>query len=148
MTVVGRLGVNRTEELELFDDVSGLEGENLEDRREDLFVGNGAGAEGIDMHAHRQRVTDGIGKLHLALAGKPGGHDVFRNPAAHVGGRAVDLRRILAGKRATAVTAHTAVGVDDDLATGETGVTLRTADDEIAGGVDEILGLLGEHVFR
>ena len=132
----------------MLDDVGGLEGEDLEDGREDLFVGYGAGAEGVDMHADGKRVTNGVGKLHLALAGKPGGHDVFRNPAAHVGGRAVDLRRVLAGKRATAVTAHAAVGVDDDLAAGETGVPLRTTDDEVAGGVDEILGLLGEHVFR
>ncbi len=42
------------------------------------------------------------------------------------------------------MTAHAAVGVDDDLSSGETAVTLGTADDEEAGGVDVILGFLGE----
>ena len=35
-----------------------------------------------------------------------------------------------------------AVGIDDDLAAGQTGVAFGTADDETAGGVDEVLGVL------
>jgi hypothetical protein len=94
-----------------------------------------------------RRVTDGVGELHFALRGEAGGDDVLRDPAAHVGGAAVHLRRIFAGERATAVTAHAAVGIHDDLATGQAAVALRTADDELAGRVDEILGLLGEQAF-
>src|SRR6478735_4994728 len=54
-----------------------------------------------------------------------------------VGGRAVDLGRVLAGEGAAAVAGHAAVGVDDDLAAGQAGVAHRAADLETPGGVDE-----------
>ncbi len=38
------------------------------------------------------------------------------------------------------MTRHAAVGVDDDLATGQTAVAHRAADDELAGRVDVVLG--------
>ena len=68
----------------------------------------------------------------------PAGDDVLRHVARGVGGRAVDLRRILAGKRAAAVRGRAAVGVDDDLAAGEAGVAVRAADLEAAGRIDEV----------
>ena len=147
MTVVGGLAIDRTQQLELLDDVGRLEGEDLEDGGEDFLIAHGAGAEGVHVHAHRQRVADGIGELHLALPGQAGSHDVLGNPAAHVGGGAVHLGRILAGEGTTAVAAHATVGVHDDLAPGEAGITLRTTHDELAGRVDQILGVLGEHVL-
>jgi len=45
-----------------------------------------------------------------------------------------------------AVTAHAAVAVDDDFATGQAGIALRTADDEATCGVDEKLSLLVEQM--
>ena len=42
------------------------------------------------------------------------------------------------------MTAHAAVGVDDDLAAGKTAVAHRSADDEAAGRVDVNLGALSE----
>ena len=148
MTVVGGLRVDRTEKVELLDDVGRLEGEDFEDGSEDLVVADGAGAEAVDVDAHRKRVTDGVGELNFALRGKAGGDDVLGDPAAHVGGAAVHFRRVLAREGTTAVTAHAAVAIDDDFTTGEAAVALRTADDEFAGRVDEILGVLGEHVLR
>lgn len=38
----------------------------------------------------------------------------------------------------------TTVGIDDDLSTGEAGVSLGTTDDERARGVDDDLGILEE----
>src|SRR5262249_43903299 len=61
---------------------------------------------------------------------------------------AIDLGRILAAERAAAVAAHAAVAVDDDLAAGQAGVALRSADDEAAGGIDEELGVLRQEVLR
>ena len=148
MTVVGGLRVDRAEEVELLDDVSRLEGEHFEDGGEDLVVADGAGAEAVDVDAHRKRVADGVGELHFALRGEAGGDDVLGDPAAHVGGAAVHFGRIFAGEGTTAVTAHAAVAIDDDFTTGEAAVALRAADDEFAGRVDEILGVLGEHVLR
>jgi len=148
VTVVGGLRVDRAKEVELLDDVGGLEGEHFQDGGEDLVIADGAGTEAVDVDAHRKRVTDGVGELNFALRGEAGGDDVLGDPAAHVGGAAVHFRRVLAREGTTAVTAHAAVAIDDDFTTGEAAVALRTADDEFAGRVDEILGVLGEHVLR
>ena len=91
--------------------------------------------------------TDGVRDLDLRPVGKLGGDDVLGDPARRIGGRAVDLGRVLAGERAAAVARHAAVGVDDDLAPGEAGVADRAADHEPAGRVDEeVLAQLGRVV--
>ena len=105
----------------------------------DLGRVDGLGAEGLDQDRDRVGHADGVGDLDLAAAGGAGGDHVLGDPAGGVGGRAVDLGRVLAGEGAAAVAGHAAVGVDDDLATGEAGVADGTADDEAAGRVDEDL---------
>ena len=62
--------------------------------------------------------------------------DGLGDPAGEVGSRAVDLAVVLAGEGTTTVGTPATVGVDDDLAASETGITLRTTDDEAAGGLD------------
>ena len=94
------------------------------------------------MNTDRVRIADGVGELNFAARRQTGGHDVLRDLAAHVSRAAIHLGRVLAGERAAAVTAHAAVAVDDDLAAGQTGVALRSADDETAGRIDEKLRLL------
>lgn len=58
------------------------------------------------------------------------------DPAGKVGSRAVDLAVVLAGEGTTTVSTPATVGVNDDLAASETGVTLRTTNDEVAGRLD------------
>ena len=103
----------------------------------ELLVVDLAGAERVHVHADRLRDADGVRDLHLAARGEPGGDDVLRDVARVVAGRAIDLRRVLAAEGAAAVTAHAAVGVDDDLAAGEARVAVRAADDEAPRRVDE-----------
>ena len=69
---------------------------------------------------------------------EPRRDDVLGDPARGVARRPIDLGRILAAERAAAVATHPAVRVDDDLAAGETGVALRSADDEAAGRIDVV----------
>ena len=95
-------------------------------------------------HADRLGHADGVGQLDLGALGQAGGHDVLGDVAGHVGRRAVHLGRVLAAEGAAAVTAHAAVGVHDDLAAGQAGVAHGSADDEAAGGVDVVLGVLVE----
>ena len=104
-------------------------------------TGDLLGAERLDHDRQRVRHADGVGELDLAAVGETRGDDVLRDPARGVGGRAVDLRAVLAREGAAAVTAHAAVGVDDDLAAGQAGVAHRTADDEAAGRVHVDLGV-------
>ena len=46
------------------------------------------------------------------------------------------------------MTAHAAVGIDDDLAAGKSGVAHRSADDETARGVDVVLGIRVQKLRR
>src|SRR5438270_223624 len=80
--------------------------------------------------------ADGVGELHLALAGQAGGDDVLGDVAGHVGGRAVHLGRVLAAKGAAAVPAAASVGVHDDLAPRQAAVAVRAAHQEAARRVD------------
>ncbi len=76
---------------------------------------------------HRTGNADGVGHLNLAAVSEAGSDDILRHIAAGVRGGTVNLRRVLAGERAAAVRAGAAVGVDDDLAAGQTGVGRRAA---------------------
>ena len=95
------------------------------DQLRDLGVGILLGAEGLDHQRDRVGDADRVGDLDLAAVGEPGGDHVLGHVARHVGGRAVDLRGVLAGEGAAAVAGHAAVGVDDDLAAGQAGVADR-----------------------
>ena len=103
----------------------------------DFVVADFAGAKGVDVNRQRLRFADGISDLRFAAVGQAGRDDVFGDVAHHVAGAAIHFCRIFARKRAAAVTAHAAVGVHDDFATGQAGVALRAADDETARRVDE-----------
>ena len=74
--------------------------------------------------------------------------DIFSDVTGHVRGRAIDLAWVFTRERAAAVTAHTTVGVDDDLATGQAGVTLRATNHEATRRVDEILDRRVEELSR
>ena len=114
----------------------------------DRFLAHGVRAEGVDVHADRIGITDGVGELDLATRRQTGRDHVLRDPASHVSGAAIDFARVLAGKRAAAVPAPAAVAVHDNLAAGQAGVALRSADDETAGRIDEKLRRAVDHRFR
>src|SRR5207245_7555805 len=90
------------------------------------------------VHHHRDRIGDayGIGDLHLDPVGYPGSHQVLGDVAGHVGGGAVDLRRILPREGSAPVVGVPTVRVDDDLPARQPGVSLRATDDEAAGRID------------
>ena len=94
------------------------------------------------------RHADGVGQLHFAAVGQPRGHDVLGHVAGHVGRAAVDLGGILAAERAAAVAAPAAVGVDDDLASGQSAIAVRAADHEPAGGIDVVLDFAVDQLAR
>ena len=95
-----------------------------------------AGAVGVDIDRQRLGDADGIGELDGAAVGDARRDDVLGQIARGIGRRAIDLGRVLAGEGAAAVRRRAAVGVDDDLAAGQPGVAVGTADDELAGRVD------------
>ena len=138
VAAAGGLAVDRPAQVEVLDDPRGGQREVPADQLGDLVVGDLAGALGVDVDAHGLGDADGVGELHLAAVGQAGGDDVLGDVAGHVGGRAVDLRGVLAAEGAAAVAAAAAVGVDDDLPPGQARVAVRAADDELAGRVDVV----------
>jgi len=136
VAVVGGEAEDGAAQVEIPDDGAGAQVEVLGDQGGDLLIGDGAGAEGLDIDTERARHADGVGHLDLAAGGEPGGDDVLGGPARGVGGGAIHLRGVFAAEGAAAVAAHAAVGIDDDLAPGDAGVAHGSADDEAPGGVD------------
>src|SRR6185437_10475383 len=115
---------------------AGTQVEVLGDELGDAAAADPLRPERLHHDRHRVGDADRIGDLHFGPVGEPGRHDVLGHPAGGVGGRAVDLGRVLAAEGAAAVAGHAAVGVDDDLAPGQAAVAHRPADDEAAGRVD------------
>lgn len=136
VTVLGGLAVDGAGEVELLDDDTGAQVEVLVDDLDELVRGLVRGAVGVDVDGEGLGNADGVGELDESTAGEAGGDEGLGDPAADVGGGTVDLGEVLAGEGTTTVGTPATVGVDDDLAAGETGVTLRTTNDEEAGGLD------------
>ena len=126
----------------------GVSGNRSRDDFANAIVFDAAGAIGIDIDADRIGNSDGVGQLHFAAIGQAGGHDVLRDMACHVSGTAIDLRRILAAERAAAVATPAAVGIDDDFAAGQSGITLRSADHEATRGVDVVFDIALDQFLR
>ena len=109
-----------------------------------LFLRKGTSAVRVDVDGEGSSNTDGVGELDEATLCKLGVDDGLCDPASSVGGRAVDLGRVLTRESATTVGAPASVGVDDDLAASEASITVGSTDDEAARGVQVVDGLLVE----
>src|ERR1043166_4342799 len=140
--------VNRPAQVEFFDDAAGSQLEIITHELRDRGFADASGAGGIDEHRNRVRHADGVRELDQTTIGETGGDDVFRDVARHVGSGTIDLRRVFAGERAAAVRCVTTVGIDDDLASGQTGIALRAASHETARRVDVILRIFIEQFRR
>src|SRR5262245_48376465 len=108
VAVVGRLRIDRAQQVQLLDDIGRLEAENFAHGEFDAFVGNLAGAESSHANRNGLRMTDGVGELNFRARGEAGRDDVFGNVTAHVSGAAIDFGGIFAGESAAAVPPHAA----------------------------------------
>ena len=136
MAVLGGLEVDGLGKVELLDNDTGAEVEVVADDLDELVRGLLRGAVGVDVDREGLGDTDGVRELDEGTAGEAGGDKRLGDPAADVGSRAIDLGEVLAGEGATTVGTPAAVGVDDDLAASQTGITLGATDDEEARGLD------------
>mmetsp|Transcript_69582 Transcript_69582/g.161217 ORF Transcript_69582/g.161217 Transcript_69582/m.161217 type:complete len:213 (-) Transcript_69582:91-729(-) len=92
----------------------------------------------VSLQEERQRLrnTNGIRELHQSTLAQATLHHGLGHLAADVSCRAIDLGGVLSREGTAAMRTPASVGVDDDLAAREAGITLRPANDELAGGVD------------
>mmetsp|Transcript_11503 Transcript_11503/g.24032 ORF Transcript_11503/g.24032 Transcript_11503/m.24032 type:complete len:402 (+) Transcript_11503:179-1384(+) len=109
---------------------------------QDLRVTDLASAVGVHEHGQGVGNTDSVGHLHDRAAGEASSDDGLGGLAHDVRAGAVDLGGVLAGEGTATVGAPATVGVDDDLAASEAGVTVGATDHEAAGGVEVEDGLV------
>ena len=136
VAVLGGLAVDGVDEVELLDNDTGAHVEVGLDDLDELGGALVGGAVGLDEDGERLSDTNGVGELDKGTAGELGADERLGDPAGEVGSRAVDLAVVLAGEGTTTVSTPATVGVNDNLAASKTGVTLRTTNDEVAGGLN------------
>lgn len=142
VTVLGSLAVDGAVQVELAHNDTGAEVKVGADDLDELLRGLVRGAVGVDIDGEGLGNTNGVGELDESTAGKAGIDQGLGDPAANVSSGAVDLGEVLAGESTTTVGTPTTVGVDDDLAASQTGVTLGTTDDEETRGLDVVDSLV------
>eukprot|EP00754_Rhynchopus_humris_P026784 Rhum_TRINITY_DN15042_c11_g1::Rhum_TRINITY_DN15042_c11_g1_i2::g.137124::m.137124 len=142
------LEVDRPAEVELLDDVVRAQLEVGLHDVEGALVRVLARAVRVDVDRQRLGNADGVRQLHDRALGEAARHDRLGDPASRVARGPVHLRRVLAGERASAVRAPAAVRVHDDLAAGQAGVALRSADHEPARRVQVEDGLVVQVLGR
>ncbi|MPL97127.1 hypothetical protein SDC9_43315 [bioreactor metagenome] len=142
---IGRgAGIDRLVQLEMGADAARRQVHARGNDALDLLVGRHAGAVGVGIDRQRFRHADRIAHLDQALLRQPRRNDVLREVARRIGGRAVDLGRVLAREGPAAMRRGAAIGVDDDLAAREPRVAIRPADHEGARRVHPPFGLVGD----
>ena len=97
-----------------------------------------AASVGIHIDADGFCHTDGVGHLHEHLVGNAGCHHVLGDVACGVCGTAIDLAGVFTGEGTASVRSLAAVGIDDDFASGQAGVAVRTSDNEFARRIDVV----------
>ena len=120
MAVGCSLTVDRAAQIEGFDYAAGCKLKILSDQFGDLFIVDGACAEGVNQNGNRLCDADGVSQLDLNFFCKACGYDVLCSISGCIARGAVDLCGILAGKCSAAVASVSAVGIDDDLSSGKT----------------------------
>src|SRR5690606_24541935 len=104
--------------------------------------------ECIDTDRYGLCDTDRIGKLNFDFIRQSRCHDIFRHISSGICCGPVDLCRILAGQCPPAMTSVSAVSIDDDLATCQSCIPLRTSDYEASGRIDEVTGRIVKELSR
>lgn len=119
----------------------------LADDLNKLLVGLLAGTIGVNENRQRLSNADGVRELDEGTASKTASDERLGDPASGVRSRTVDLGEVLSGESTSTVGTPTTVGVDNDLTACETGVTLRTTDNEATGGLDLDIGVNQTEIF-
>src|SRR6266404_1088109 len=138
MTVVGRLPIDWAQEIQLFDDRCRLEVEYLLHGLLNFYFIYLRGSKRVDAYADRIGITDGVSELNFTPVGQTSRYHILSDVPAHIRCGSIYLRGVFTGKRAAAVAAHSTIGVDDDLSSGQTRITFRATNYKSDGRIDEI----------
>ena len=106
-----------------------------------------APAVGIHIDAYRICLTDGVGDLDLDLIAHTGGNQVLGEITSSIGSGAIHLTRILTAEGTTTMSSPAAIGIYDDLTSGQTGIPGWTTEDKAPGRIEQIPDLIIEEVL-
>ena len=135
MTVLGSLGVDGLGKVQVLNNDTRTEIEVVADDLDQLLGGLAGGTVGLNEEGEGLSDTNGVGELDKGTAGQTGVDQGLGDPTGNVSSGTVDLGVVLSGESTTTVGTPTTVGVDNDLTTSQTSVTLGTTDDEAARGL-------------
>src|SRR3569832_1948855 len=127
MSVCGGSRIERLVKTQMRADAARLQAHQLRQNLLELRLVDFARAVQIDIDRQRLGNADRVGKLYRATVAKTGRDNVLRQIARRIRGQAIDLGRIFAVERPTVMRSRAAVSVDDNLAAGETAVSVGTA---------------------
>ena len=113
------LAVNWTCQIQHGDDAVRTKVKVPADKLSDFFIRNTAGAKSINKDRYRFRYADSIGQLNFTAVCNAGSYQVLGYITGCIGCGTVNLCRILTGESSAAMTGHTTVSIDDNLAPGK-----------------------------
>ena len=147
MTVSGYLAVDGTAKVEALDDRRRTKINKLRDLGFDLGFRYVSSAKGINKNRYRLCYTDSVCNLNLALVGKSGFYNILGNVTGRITSGTVNLCGVFTRESTATVTCISAIGINNDLTTGKTRITRRTADYKTTGGVNVDLGCIIHHTL-
>src|SRR6185312_12567021 len=147
VTVRSRLLVNGTTQPQRFNDALWRELEVIAHKLLKRPLIQFARSKSIHQNTYGLRHADGVCQLNFATVSQSGRDQVLGDIAAHIAGRAIHFCRILTAERATAMTAHSAVAIHNDLAARETCIAHRPTHDEASCRINVVLGIRIKQLF-
>jgi hypothetical protein len=148
VTIRSGLKVDGTSELKIAHQTSRAEIEVLLNDLEEFAIRFGTSTIRINEYGEGMRNTDSIGDLNQHTTSELGGNERLGDPTAGIGSRTIDLSGVLTREGSTTMGTPTTIGIDNDLTTSQTGITMGTTNDEATRGVQVIDGLRGEVFLR
>lgn len=143
VSVVSGLLVDWSLELKVSDDASWSQVEVLLDDFQNFSIGLVlASSVGINEDGQWFSNTNGVGDLDEASGSQTSSNDGLGDPASGVGSRSIDLAWVLSREGTSSVGSPASVGIDDNLSSGQTSISLWSSDDESARWVQVVDGLV------
>ena len=136
MSAVAGLRVNRPFKFQVVNHSLWSEREKFADDLAQFFIADFARAFCIDEDRKRVSEADDVRQLNFAGVREAGRDDVLGDVSCHIACGPVNFCGVFAAEASAAVSAFSAVGIDDNFSAGQAAVAGGAADDKFARRVD------------
>mmetsp|Transcript_11622 Transcript_11622/g.43658 ORF Transcript_11622/g.43658 Transcript_11622/m.43658 type:complete len:390 (+) Transcript_11622:242-1411(+) len=146
VSICSSWAVNWGSQVQLLDDVVWSEVKVLVDNLQNLRIGLGSGAVGINVNGKRFCNTDSISQLNQASLSESSSNNGFCNPSCSVASGSVNLGWVLSGESSTSVSSPSTVCINNNFTSGQTSISVWSSDYESARWVQVIDCVLVNHI--